>query len=302
MATVSIFLQDYGNSKDWNVLNKIICAWREAEEKNRAACGLPSVKTNYDGCTVYTRSRKLRRQSNQTSSILEDDWTDSSPPAPKRPLSAHDIIIENFLQSVNGNTTYKPKRLLVEEHNLPSVEDKFDWDAFLFEHSQTENASNASRHLVDYNEVKWYNYFPLPAVKTEYFFRYSGTQTVPPCYGAFIPGPDNRKQTNAWRVMKDPIIVSKRQITEMHRLLRERIAPKGDPVKSCQADTAGKVLSNNKIDVARPLQANQKAHFTVFCECINWKSKFAEDQKWCKNRDLKKRLLETPYNFATKGF
>jgi hypothetical protein len=103
--------------------------------------------------------------------------------------------------------------------------------------------------------------------------------------------------------MKDPIIVGTRQINEMHRLLRERIAPKNDPVKSCQADTAAKVNSDNTVDVARPLQSNMKAHFAVFCECINWKSKFVEDQNWCRNnKDLKQRLLENPYNYYSRGF
>lgn len=102
--------------------------------------------------------------------------------------------------------------------------------------------------------------------------------------------------------MKDPIRVSHRQIEELHRLLRERIAPKDDPVAACQADTAGKVHPvTGRVDTARPLQNNHKAHYTVFCECENWKSKFKEDQEWCR-MNINNRLFHQPYNFPTNGF
>ena len=67
--------------------------------------------------------------------------------------------------------------------------------------------------------------------------------------------------------MKDPIRVSRRQLNEMHRLLRERIAPLGDPVKPCQQDTAADVDSQGRVNVARPLQSTTKVHYKSFCEC-----------------------------------
>ena len=102
--------------------------------------------------------------------------------------------------------------------------------------------------------------------------------------------------------MKDPIRVSQRQIHEMERLLRDRIAPIDDPVEPCQPSTGAKVDANNgKVSVARPLQSTNQVHFKVFCECENWSSKFPEDQEWCKKAKLE-RFYDNPYNFKTNGF
>lgn len=116
-------------------------------------------------------------------------------------------------------------------------------------------------------------------------------------------GPNNRANTNHWRVMKDPIRVSNRQIDEMHRLLKDRIAPTDDPIRPCQPDTAAAPLdgSESRVNVARPLQSTQNAHFMVFCEC-RWTSRFEEDQQWCLNSDQLSRLYEQPYNFQSHGF
>ena len=67
--------------------------------------------------------------------------------------------------------------------------------------------------------------------------------------------------------MKDPIRVSRRQLNEMHRLLRERIAPLSDPVKPCQKDTAAEVDSEGRVNVARPVQSTTRVHYKSFCEC-----------------------------------
>jgi carbonic anhydrase len=80
--------------------------------------------------------------------------------------------------------------------------------------------------------LSFHNYQFLIDVRTEYYFRYSGTSTVPPCYGPFTAG--SRGNTNHWRVLKDPIRVHPRQISEMERLLRERIAPKNDNSTACR--------------------------------------------------------------------
>lgn len=84
---------------------------------------------------------------------------------------------------------------------------------------------------------------------------------------------------------------------------RDRIAPADDPIRPCQPDTAAKPDANDpsKISVARPLQSNHKAHFKVFCECQDWRSKWDEDKEWCRN-DQSTRLYDQPYNFKTDGF
>ena len=103
--------------------------------------------------------------------------------------------------------------------------------------------------------------------------------------------------------MKDPLRVSRRQIDELHRLLKERIAPPDDRLRPCARDTGAKPDQNDptKISVARPVQSTRGVHFKVFCECDDWKSKWTEDQEWCQ-RDKQDRLYNHPYNFATQGF
>lgn len=140
----------------------------------------------------------------------------------------------------------------------------------------------------------------------QYYYRYSGTQTVPPCYGWFTP--DTRGSTNHWRIMKDPIRVSRRQVRELNRLLRERIAPADDPLRPCLPDTAAKRdpgdPTGEKVWTARPLQSSRKAHFKVFCECQDWPSKFEEDRAWCARyaKNQTERYYAHPYNFHTEGF
>jgi carbonic anhydrase len=283
MATISIFLQAYDKQKDYPILNRVICAWREAEEKTRRQCGLPSVTTSYPGCFFYGNSTRYsgRREA-------ED----------RRVVSAHDIIVQNHIQKT-VTETYNPVKISLSDHDFDDMSD-FDWDGFIEELYETDNKSEHGRHLLNYEHVPWFNYFPMTGVKTEYYYRYSGSQTIPPCYGSFFPG-TNRKQTNHWRVMKDPILVGKRQIAEMNRLLRERIAPPDDPIAACKRDTAA-IVRKGKVSTARPLQDTHKVHFKVFCECQDWKSKFVEDQQWCKIKNQLERYYGHPYNFESDGF
>ena len=104
--------------------------------------------------------------------------------------------------------------------------------------------------------------------------------------------------------MKDPIRVSERQIDEMHRLIKERIAPPDAPVRACKPDTAAAPYEGNanRVNVSRPLMMTDKAHFMTFCECTRWGSKWVEDQIWCKNQNETSRFYDQPYNFATDGF
>ena len=106
--------------------------------------------------------------------------------------------------------------------------------------------------------------------------------------------------------MKDPIRIHRRQLAELHRLIAERIAPNDDPVESsrCKPDTAAKVkrdpVNPNKfveVDVARPLQSWERAHFKTFCECKDWVSKWPEDRNWCTIENMQERFYDKPYNY-----
>jgi hypothetical protein len=119
----------------------------------------------------------------------------------------------------------------------------------------------------------------------------------------FITGPNNRANTTHWRVMKDPIRVTTRQITELHRLIKNRIAPANDPISPCKSDTAARPYDGDstRVNVSRPLMQTNKAHYDSFCAC-QWDSHFQEDVNWCAISDENQRLFQQPYNFPTNGF
>lgn len=58
MGTVSIFLQAYENVGPYAYLDKLICQWREVEERERLQCGLHSVAP-YPGCFNYNRGNPI---------------------------------------------------------------------------------------------------------------------------------------------------------------------------------------------------------------------------------------------------
>ena len=286
MAAVSIFLEEFDDIPDNDFLNRVICQWRRAEDETRERCGLDSVSIHYPGCYYYARKAQGRR--------LRPFH--SAEPAHSR--SAADLILENY---VNGNME---TTIILDDDDDDDDGEVGDeggpfFNAYLH---NTHDEKSPNRRLMDFDYVApWFNYFPMLDVRTEYYYRYSGTQTVPPCYGQWFAGND-RRQTNHWRIMKDPIRVSRRQVDEMHRLLRERVAPFDDPVKPCEPDTAAKRIPNsNRISVSRPVQSTRGVHFKVFCECDDWTSKWEEDQQWCQQSKLD-RLYQHPYNFETDGF
>jgi len=308
MAAVTTFLEAYDDTPDYDVLNRIICQWRAQEEATRKACGRPSVPDEYPGCYFYTRGRDDNvspAEGNGGRNLRTAEEPSQKIP---RAMSAHDIIMHNHMQS-RHNATHKPKVLLMDPEDYKDESD-FDWDEFIAdmyaqeEQVKQDKINGRHRHLMNYDHVPWFNYFPLIGCKTEYYFRYGGTQTIPPCYAKFVARA-NRGFTNNWRIMKDPIRVSQRQIDEMHRLIRERIAPPDDPLVACRKDTAAAPDPDDpkKVNVARPLMHYGKAHHKVFCECENWGSKFEEDKQWCRNREGKEaRFYDTPYNYDHVGF
>jgi hypothetical protein len=151
-----------------------------------------------------------------------------------------------------------------------------------------ESLTGDSYVNVPYSPYEW-----MREVRTEYFFRYQGTQMVPPCF-----------ETVNYRVMKDPIRIHPDQLVELERLLAWRIAPKGSEFNECERDTAGRERpgsNGDAVDLNRPLQSYHNIHRKVFCECGDWLSKFQEDRDWC-DLDQQTRWYEHPYNFDSSGF
>ena len=301
MGTVTVFLEAYDNTPDYDVLNKLICTWRAHEEMTRAECGIDSVITEYPGCMSYSRqddgggvtTQGVSRHMSQRGA--NDEYT------PRRAMSAHDVILNNHL-NMALDETFEPASILLEPDHHEVDDTNIDWNAFIAEQYMKEEENHHGRELLNYDHVDWFNYFGMLGVRTEYYYRYSGTQTIPPCHGKFVVG-GNRENTNHWRVMKDPLRISKRQLKEMHRLLRERIAPIDAPLNACKPDTAAKVNSETgEVNVARPLQSKNEIHYVTFCECDDWPSKWVEDQEWCSISEKKTRFYDRPYNFVANEF
>ena len=300
MGTVTIFLEAYDDTPDYDVLNKLICTWRAHEDMTRAECGIDSVLTEYPGCLSYSRQNDgggvaTQGVSRNMIQRAADDGT------PRRAVSAHDVILNNHL-NMASDETYEPASILLDTDRHDVDDTNIDWNAFIAEQYMKDEEYHLGRELLNYDHVDWFNYFGMLGVRTEYYYRYSGTQTIPPCHGKFVPG-GNRENTNHWRVMKDPLRISKRQLNEMHRLLRERIAPIDAPVNACKSDTAAKVNSDTgEVNVARPLQSKNEIHYVTFCECDDWPSKWLEDQEWCSITEKKTRFYDRPYTFVANQF
>lgn len=102
---------------------------------------------------------------------------------------------------------------------------------------------------------------------TDYYFRYNGSTPEPPCFEGVN-----------WRVMKDAIAVSPRQIQILEQLFLRRLNP-----DTCRPDSAGKPRSDgSRVDVNRPLQTVRDQHRLVFCECADWVSYQRNDKNYCK--------------------
>ncbi len=193
-------------------------------------------------------------------------------------------------KDVTFHHTHLDRELIVREENFGPKGLK-DEDAYFEEiHGAFQRRELQEPAKENYDDVHWWPYEWLLKVGTEYYFRYEGSMTVPPCYSV-----------NHWRVLKDPIRVAKHQITEMERLLAWRINDQ------CKNDTAGKERGDNPdaVGVNRPLQELQRGHRMVFCECQDWPSKFPAERAWCEKwqkRDPELRLYQNPYNWIQDGF
>lgn len=319
MGTVSVFLKAYEDAAPYRYLDKVICQWRRKEYEVRKECNLPLIAPTYPGCFPINYSRRNLRHDKSTNSIADFKRH------PKGFRTAHDVILYNDHHKNNPNHT--DVKIHMDDSNWDPADDSIDWDEFVADQSKkmndeeqlyqemmamendiSGNSYNQSLHeeyrrkLLNYDEIAWFNYWPMLGVRTEYYFRYSGTQTIPPCYGDFDGS--SRKGTNHWRVMKDPIRIHPRQLTELQRLIADRIAPSDDPVMACSPDTAAKVTRDPgnpekilDVNTARPLQEWDRVHYKTFCECKDWPSKWPEDRKWCKIEDMNERFFEKKYNF-----
>jgi hypothetical protein len=199
MATISVFLDAQEDWPPYPHSDRMICQWRKAEAKTRSECGLDPIETPYPGCfpSSSQSGRKTRRRT------MEQAYKEAS-------KKGEPVILEEF--------NYRPADQTDEE-----------FAAFIDEYSK--------RDLIEQDFLSFHNYQFLIDCKTEYYHRYQGTRTIPPCFGPLVL--DSHENANHWRVMKDPIRVAPHQIKELERLLSERIAPTDAVHNACQPDTAG---------------------------------------------------------------
>jgi carbonic anhydrase len=296
MGTVSVFMDAHEDAEPYQELERLICQWRYKEERTRAECDLPPITTTeYPGCFPIRRdtSRLLRRAGDET----------TAPKKKRQFTTAQDVIFHNkrqqFAAHDNNNKTLPTfTSIQLGEENWSPPENK-DWDAWILEQSQKQPTPE-HRQLIDYNHLDWFGYFLMLGARTEYYFRYEGTQTIPPCYGPQTSG--SRTNTNHWRVLKDPIRVHPRQIVEMQRLIASRVAESNDDSEfACKTDTAAKV-TKDAVFTNRPLQEYNDRHAKTFCECKDWKSKWPDDRAWCDIPTFQERFYDRPYNYMTDGF
>mmetsp|Transcript_16507 Transcript_16507/g.23283 ORF Transcript_16507/g.23283 Transcript_16507/m.23283 type:complete len:532 (+) Transcript_16507:109-1704(+) len=280
-------------------IDKLICQFRKTEDEVRNNCGIESIgpEHDYPGCWSYNRQGNQARDRNLRTNTNITVAEEYPPPEPRPNIPDFNHIV-------------------VEPHNF-DPEPPYDFDAWYAEQREKKYVEEAAaakrrkeeddgverqeqeqnnRELFNYDEVEFHAYQPLIDCKTEYYFRLEGRTTTPPC-----------QAYTHWRIMKDPLIISIRQLKEIERLIAMRVAPRGSSYKECRYDTAGKVERPEdelkKVNVARPIQEprGRHQHKLVFCECDDWPSKWQEDREWCQlPRD--ERFYEQPYNFKSNGF
>jgi len=312
MATISIFMNAYDDAPPYRYLDKVICQWREKEFNTRKQCGLEPIQSSYPGCfpLKQERVRNLKtKDANSTKINLQKKN--------HHIRTVADILYHNELHREDPYSNQLLKIRMDEENFFPAEE--MDWDNWISKQSEKMDdddrlyrkllqeeyngihTDDLHRKLIEGDETKWFNYWPMLGARTEYYYRYQGTATIPPCYGNDTRA--SRRGSNHWRVLKDPIRIQSSQLKELERLIRDRIAPPDDLVMPCQPDTAAKVSNDGRVNVARPVMyTDDDAHRPTFCECKDWESKWPEDRDWCETEDLEERLYLTPYNFESDGF
>jgi hypothetical protein len=228
MATISVFLQAYEDAAPYRYLDKVICEWRQAEYETLTECGLDPIDSTYPGCFPLTRSRNLREKSTASvsSSERELDFLDADAAdktQQEERLAKKNRRIQTVADAIYYNDAIRDHPDIstididVDDVNHSPAEDK-DWEAYIAAQSEqmkqdeklyhhlkktefggqhTEDLHEKYRRLIQGDDLKWFNYWPMLGVRTEYYYRYRGSQTIPPCYGNIVEG--SREGTNHWR-------------------------------------------------------------------------------------------------------
>jgi hypothetical protein len=237
---VTVFLEASQDAPHYPVLDRLICQWRRFEDSTRAACGLDPVPSNYPGCFPYIPNGPERRN------LRHSQWR-------KGPQfgTVLDVLDHNARNPRSSRVDIE-----IDHENWEQAEmSEEEWEEWIQDQSH--------RGLIENTHLNWFNYFLMLGVRTEYYFRYEGTQTIPPCYGPRTKG--SRGNTTHWRVMKDPIRVHPHQIQEMERLIANRIADPSEVEEfRCKSDTAADVSPTGSVNVARPVQNFSRAHAMTF--------------------------------------
>lgn len=244
MATIGIFLEARDDVEPYPYIDKAICLWRYHEEQVRKDCNLPSVETYYPGCFNYNH------KSGATSPVRAD----SSNSTRTRTRTRRKLVMDN---DATEEEMEIPLHLDPEEFR-PHDYTEEEWAAFQEEYSKqhpvdspnrwSNSTTTRKRRLIDYEHVPHFNYQFLLDVRTEYYFRYKGTTTYPPCYGKHGGTSDgSNARTNHWRIMKDPIRIHTRQLKEMvsllfshHLVWKNRIVPLHSPLRVSSAPFASR--------------------------------------------------------------
>jgi carbonic anhydrase len=309
MGTVSVFLQSFDDAPPNLHLDMLICEWRRKEREVIQQCPQTTAILNpipdYPGCDDAANMRRNLRRGSQSTNHSETHKHDFQ--------TVHEVLLHNSFYRASRNHT--EVKIGMNPSNFEAAETK-DWENFILAQSRRMKAENAlykdlmngrfdSRTAGSYGvhkqfsatvDVPWSDYWAMLGCKTEYYFRYQGSGTIPPCYGENEYG--KRTGVNHWRVMKDPAQINPIQLAELQRLIAERIAPSNDPIAPCQRDTAAKIDPQGGVSTARPLQQfNENGHKMTFCECKDWESKWEEDRQWCAIQDINERFFDKRFNW-----
>jgi Eukaryotic-type carbonic anhydrase len=241
LASVTVFLDASHDSPHYPMLDRLICQWRRFEASTRIACGLGAIETEYPGCFPNTSNGTARRHLRHSQFSREPRFQ-----------TFFDVLDHNARNPVSSRVNIE----MDNENWKPAEKSNEEWEEWI--HDQRNH-----RDLIENAHLNWFNYFLMLGVRTEYYFRYEGTQTIPPCYGPWTTG--SRGNTTHWRVMKDPLRVHPHQIQEMKRLISNRIAAPWESEEfRCKLDTAANVSPTGNVNVARPVQSFSKAHAMTF--------------------------------------
>jgi hypothetical protein len=223
MGTVAVLMKAYDDAPPYRFLDKVICQWRRKEQEVRQECGIDPIDFGYPGCfPVHKKGKQLRNLKQRATSTTSRDET-------KRFQTMFDVIHHNDLHGDDPN--HVEVKIRMEEGDFAPADEK-DWDTWIEEqsnqmrqeeeqyskmlrmeqrlyyggnHSSTNHTEEAMtledqkrRKLsINYDDLPYFNYWPMLGVRTEYYFRYQGSQTIPPCYGKDIRG--TKRGVNHWR-------------------------------------------------------------------------------------------------------